>query len=537
MLTASDISRTGVAGNTAGERRQRAEFLAWALGDFQRFVGLLKILPKDGVKRRFVLNPIQRRYCATRTQRDAVLKPRQIGFTTLEQARDIYTLLTKPGARVVTTCQSATDHTPALLLSANYDVMFTSLREAGLALNFRSESATKWVLADRDASLRIVEAGASEAAAKKKGRAGTVTRLHLTETAFYDYAEETLNALLEAVPGEEHGSEVVNESTANGVGGWFHKNCKAAADGTNGFKLHFYPWFEAAEYSAPLEPGERIEPQNDREALLVSKGVTPEQLKWFRQKVALKGQDDTDQEYPSDPETCFLASGRSFFDQHVTKTQTELAPLEPLEKRLNDRLWIWKHPQPGRGYVIGADTSEGTGADDSAAPVLDWETGEHVATLLCNIDPWDYAADLSATGYLYNTALIAVERNNHGHSVLQALKHPPALADGTPQAPYPCLYVAADEKPGWLTSPVTRPVMLDDLAAAHRQGFFKTPDRRVLQQFKTFIIPASGKPQAAPGEKDDLVLGAAIGWEVRLRGGWVPPPAEDTEIEPYERQW
>ncbi len=536
MLTASDIARSGVAGTSTAERRKRAEFLAWALADFQRFVGLCKIIPKDGVKRRFILNDIQRRYCSTRTARDTILKPRQIGFTTLEQARDIYTLITKPGARVVTTCQSMTDHTPALQLSANYGVMFTALREAGLALNFRSESAMKWVLAERDASLRIVEAGASEAAAQKKGRAGTVTRLHCTETAFYDYADDTLNALMEAVPGPEHGSEIVNESTANGAGGWFHSNYKAAEAGTNGFRAHFFPWFDASEYALELEPGEVIEPRTPHEEMLARKGVKPEQLKWYRRKVTGTSQDKTDQEYPSDPETCFLASGRSFFDQAVTKVQLEAAPSEPLEKRNNDRLWIWKLPQAGHGYVIGADAAEGVGKDDSAAPVLDWITGEHVATILGDLQPYDYAAELACAGYLYNTALIAVERANHGHAVLQALVHPPANPDGSPQHAYPCLYVAADEKLGWVTSPVTRPVMLDDLAEAHRQGFFKTPDRRLLQQVKTFVVPANGKPQAASGEKDDLVLGAAIGWEVRQRGGWVPPQVAE-EIQPYERTW
>jgi hypothetical protein len=516
--------------------KQRADLLAFALSTFPRFAGLLEILPKSGPKCRLVLNEIQRRYSAERTHRDTVLKPRQIGFTTMEQARDVYHFLTVPGARVVITCQSTVDHQPQKLLSANYQLMFDSLKRAGLKLDFRSETNTRWILAgQRDSTLTIIEAGASEASARKKGRAGTVTRLHLTETAFYDYADDTLNALLESVPSVEKGSEIVSESTPNGATGFFYRQCKAAEAGSNGYKLHFYPWYEALEYAVPLDPGERIEPQNDREELLVEKGVKPEQLKWYRRKIADKGQDQVDQEYPSDPETCFLTSGRAFFDQAVNKALIERAP-NPIEKLSNDRVWIWKRPEPGRGYVIGADTSEGTGGDDSAAPVLDWETGEHVATLLCNLEPFDYAAELARLGYFYNTALIAVERNNHGHSVLQALVHPPPDSNGQPQQSYPCLYMAADEKLGWLTSSVTRPVMLDDVAEAHRKGFWSSPDRRVLQQFKTFVVGSNGKPEAATGEKDDLVMGSAIAWEIRQRSGWVPPPPEQN-IQPYQRQW
>lgn len=494
-------------GTTAYERNRRAELLAWALGDFQRFVGLFEIVPKSGPKCRFLLNAIQRKYSATRTQRDAVLKPRQIGFTTLEQARDIYNFLTVPGARVVTTCQSATDHTPSLLLSANYQVMFAALQRAGLRLDFRSESTTKWVLGDRDASLRLIEAGASEAAAKKKGRAGTVTRLHLTETAYYEYADDTLNALLEAVPGPEHGSEIVSESTANGAGGWFYRQCRAATAGTNGYTLHFFPWFEATEYAIPLELEETIVAKNEREALLLGKGVSPEQLKWYRRKVIENGQDKVDQEYPSDPETCFLVSGRGFFNQRTTSALLEHAT-EPLEQRDRYRISIWKRPEADERYVIGADPSEGGGGDPSGAVVYKWKTGEHVASVLGQYAPYELAKVLADLGHEYNDATIAVERNNHGHAVIQALQR---------EHRYKKLYEHEDDKIGWPTNPVTRPVMLDLLEDAHRRGLWVTSDRSLLGQARTFIVSASGKPEAASGEHDDLVMAAAIGWAVRQR--------------------
>ncbi len=180
-----------IVGAAEAAKRERAEFLAWALADFTRFCGIVDIVPKSGKRQKLVLNEIQRAYCAGRTPRDNVLKPRQVGFTTEEQARDVYYFLTVPGARVVATCQSLTDHAPSRLLAKNYRVMFESLERAGLRLNFRTQSTGEWVLADRDASLRIEEAGASEAAASKKGRAGVISRLHLTETAFYEYADET----------------------------------------------------------------------------------------------------------------------------------------------------------------------------------------------------------------------------------------------------------------------------------------------------------------------------------------------------------
>jgi hypothetical protein len=490
------------AGTT--EQRARAEFLAWALADFRRFAGILDIVPKGGKRQKLRLNEIQRLYCAARTQRDVVLKPRQIGFTTLEQARDIWHFLTVPGARVVATCQSLTDHDPFKLLSKNYRVMFDSLARAGLKLNFRTESSGEWTLADRDASLRIVEAGASEAAAVKKGRAGTISRLHLTETAFYEYADETLNAMLECVPSAEHGSEIVDESTANGAAGFFYRSCKAATSGQSSYRLHFFPWFVASEYATPLEPGEQILPTTERERALVAQGVTPAQLKWYRAKVVEKGQDKTDQEYPSDPETCFLVSGRGFFQQAVTTALLAKAT-EPADTRERDRIRVWKKPTPGAKYIISVDTAEGTGGDPSGGIIRDRATGEHHATIDGQYEPPELARASAKLGLEYNEATIAVERNNHGHSVIQSLQR---------EQRYPKIYEHADKKLGWPTNPVTRPQMLDDLEDAHRRGLWSSPDRHVLGQFRTFV-DLNGKPQAANGEKDDLVMAEAIGWAVR----------------------
>jgi hypothetical protein len=490
----------------SGGDRKRAEFLAWVFADFRRFAGIVDIVGKGGMRQKLTLNRIQRLYCKNRTQRDVVLKARQMGFTTLEQVRDVFYFLTVPGARVVVTCQSVTDHGPAKQLAANFRVIFDSLARAGVSLKFRSDAFGEWVLADRDATLRIVEAGASQAAASKKGRAGTISRLHLTETAFYEYADDTLNAMLECVPSIAHGSEIVNESTPNGATGFFYRQCKSAATHAGAYQLHFYPWYDALEYSTPLDEGEIIEPRDKREHLLIERGITREQLKWYRAKVEDKGQDKTDQEYPSDPETCFLVSGRSFFELGVTNRLIEEWSSEPVDTRDKDRVRIWLPPEKGKRYIVSADTSEGSGSDPSAAVVREFATGDHCATLSGQYPPEDLAGATAALGLEYNTAEIAVERNNHGHTTLVVLRR---------EQKYPRIYYHRDKKAGFPTDQVTRPVMLDGLAAAHRKGLWKCRDRATLAQFRTFIVNAQGRPEAAPGEHDDLVMAEAVGWEVR----------------------
>lgn len=476
--------------------------------DFVGFCSLLEIIPKSGVRARFKLNEIQAAYCAARTQRDVSLKGRQIGFTTLEQARDIWFFLIKPGARVVATCQSISDHGPLNLLSQNYRVFFDSLRRRGYDIRFRSESRSEWLLADADASLRIVEAGASEASAEKKGRAGTITRLHMTETAFYEYAEETLNALLECVPGVEYGSEIVSESTPKGASGVFYQQCQAAGEERSAYKLHFFPWFAHGEYRLPLIDGETIEAETDREKYLTAQGVSVEQIKWYRKKLADKGsQDLVDQEYPSDSKTCFLVSGRTFFDRSKTQNLlTASLSATPVEVSMGGKLRIWEKPVQGLRYVIGVDTSEGTGGDPGAAIVYERDTGAHVATLHGQFPPWELARAVAEIGRRYNGATIAVERNNHGAAVLQALdKDEPR---------YTRVFLDRDEKPGWLNTEVSRTAGLDAFEDAHRRGDWLSADPILLGELLTFVVTDKGKAEAARGSHDDLVMAAMIGWDV-----------------------
>lgn len=531
-------------------------------GGFYAFCDLLEVKPQDSETATgripFRLSPIQRAYCEARTPRDVVLKPRQVWITQIELTRDVWYFLTKRGVNVVVVCQSDSNDTMINRLSERIAVIFESLKKnAGLVLDFKSETRSSWVLPD-GSSLQIVGAGASQAAAQKKARGDTVHRLHTTEIAFCEYAGLTLNAVLEAIAGPEHGTEVVHESTANGAGGeerpesakdtgggpYFYWLCRDAREGRSGYKHHFFSWLQHPDYRTPLAPGETVSPEQQphpkkrqREEEAVRKGATPEQLKWYRGKLEQKGVDDTDQEYPIDPDRCFLVTGRGFFDKDATDRLLGAAadPIERIAIRRDGAigaLSIWKQPTPGARYVISGDTSEGTGGDRAGGHVYERGTGEHCATLTGQFKPGELATELAKVGYRYNTAEIAVERNNHGHACLQELARegidPPAgvtdaaawLKTATPEqiakarkAKYPAIFHDTDGKPGWLNVDVRRIAALDALEAAHRTGQYSTRDRAVIGEFRTFVVSKTGKAEAARGAHDDHVIMAAIGWD------------------------
>lgn len=506
-----------------------ADLDRWA-DDFPWFAALLDIIPKGGQRTKLRPNAIQAAFEVSRTGRDIVLKPRQVGLTTWELARDVWFFLTRRGARVVVVCQSMADDAAIHELAGKLSVMFESLRSAGVVIPGLDASTTKWTLPSRDASLRIIGAGASEASAQKKGRSGTIHRLHVTELAFFEFAGATMNALLECVP-DDPLSEIVLESTANGASGYFFTAYQDGKDRKASYRAHFFSWMKQKEYATALEPGERILPETDRERAIVKAGATPEQLKWYRKKVAdKKDQDLVDQEYPLDEDTCWLSIGRLFFDKEKTKALRGDArrPIETIEvgaEGSHGVLRIWKHRQPGRRYVVAGDPSEGVGGDPGAAVVLDRGTGEHVATLHGQFTTWEMARLVAEFGRGFSfdkegkrrasvdfhyvgpegPALIVVERNNHGHAVIQGLIR---------EQRYTNVFIGHDKRPGWVNSEVSRAAALAAMQSAFKDGHWVSPEKETHSEMLKFVVLASGRAEAAPGAHDDLILAHAIGWDV-----------------------
>ena len=501
---------------------------------FLKMCDLLEIKPKEAEggapmgtaspgRIPFKLNRIQRAYCLARSPRDVILKARQVTITSIELARDVWYALTKQGVSVIVVCQSSSDNRMVNEINDRFGVIFDSLRKnAGLDLVFATESKTEWTFSN-GSSLSIVTSGASEKAAQKKGRGETVHRIHTTELAVWEHAGQTLKAMLEAIAGPEFGTEIVHESTPNGVGGadrasiknasggpLFYWYCQDARAGVGDYKFNFYSWLDKEEYRTELLPGEVVEPTTEREEAIALLGAKPAQIKWYRAKVIAKGQDDTDQEYASDPDSCFLVSGRACFDKARTAQLISEArpPLGTIQIRRNGAVGtckIWELPRAGERYVVSADPSEGGGGDPGAGQVWEADSGRHMATIWGQFKPEELAHDLDCIGTLYNTALIAVERMNHGHACLYAL---------ATTYNYPQIFKDRDEKPGWLTVDSKRTAAIDKLEQDHRSGNWECRDIDILGEIRTFVINKEGKAEAARGAKDDLVMTAVIAWDV-----------------------
>lgn len=139
---------------------------------------------------------------------------------------------------------------------------------------------------------------------------------HNSEVAFYKHADEHAKGIMQAVPNVNN-TEIIIESTANGVGDWFHQMWQAAEAGISDYIAIFTPWFWKDEYRRELREGFQRTAQEDELQELY--GLDDNQLMWRRMKIvdlSVNGADGEKffmQEYPNNATEAFQMSGEDSF--------------------------------------------------------------------------------------------------------------------------------------------------------------------------------------------------------------------------------
>ncbi|MBN1249823.1 MAG: hypothetical protein JXC32_19330 [Anaerolineae bacterium] len=473
------------------------------------------------------LNWAQADYYEHRTQRDIILKARQLGFTTLICGLFFADTILRPNTTSVIVAHD-TDSSEKIFRIVQLFWERLPAREQQRVGKPRFSNRREFLWPQINSQFYVGTAGA-----KTFGRGQTINNLHCSEFAFWPNPLDALTALTEAVPAD---GRIVIESTANGVGNYLHDLWTEAKQQQVRYAPHFYVWWENPAYALPGPPlGEVTEEERELRAKAKQHGLalSEDQLRWRREK-AKDLRDKFLQEYPEDDVTCFLTSGRCCFDvqallvQHRRASQTRPEAVASIPGKKGTTavapatLSVWRRPQSGKRYVIGVDIGEGLeGRDASAAFVLERETGEQVAELHGWVAPDRFARLVDALGRWYHLALVAVERNNHGHSTLNTLSN---------VCRYPRLYkhvkydANANVVPvlGWPTDQSTKPILVDDLAAAIADGHIVLNSPALIDECLTFVTTDTGAQEAQEGKRDDRVLAAGIAWQARKRG-WARP--------------
>ena len=170
---------------------------------------------------------------------------------------------------------------------------------------------------------------------------------------------------------------------------------------------------------------------------------------------------------------------------------------------------IYKMPEAGKTYVIGADTA-GDGSDACVAQVVDAETMEQVATLRDqDLNEDIFARQLYALGMFYNEALIALEVNWSTYPILELerLRYPKQYV----REVFDDALHKIQLKYGFRTDTKTRPVIISNLVQFVREHVECINDKLTLQEMLTFIRnPDTFKAEAEEGAHDDTVMALAI---------------------------
>src|SRR5262249_59464457 len=85
------------------------------------------------------------------------------------------------------------------------------------------------------------------AGTKAVGRSSTIQLFHGSEVAFWPFADTHAAGVMQAVPNEKD-TEIILESTANGIGNFFHQTWRNAEAGKNDYIAIFVPWYWSEEY-------------------------------------------------------------------------------------------------------------------------------------------------------------------------------------------------------------------------------------------------------------------------------------------------
>lgn len=402
----------------------------------------------------------------------------------------------------------------------------------------------------------------------KIARSNTIHYLHLSEVAFWEKADVTMLGLLQSVPNLSN-TAIIVESTANGVGNYFHKLWKDSVEGKNSFIPVFLPWFQDDGYKLSFDTleerqayydkvytiykdtnGEEIKSNELHLVEMVEKEygiiLSLEQLKWREWCINNNCGGDEElfkQEYPTIPLEAFLSTGRPVFNTGKLNkylrnvkdgkignlvTSNGRVVFEENPKGLYE---IFNFPREDRYYCIGSDVAEGLkNGDYSTAIVGNNEDLCVDCVFRGHLEADLFGLELIKLANFYNGAYLGVECNNNGLATLKTI-----VNNGYYNVYYSKVYdMVADKvtkKLGWHTNSKTKPLMINKLAEFIREEYIIIKSKSVIEELFFYMYDDRGKTNAVSGEHDDLVIALSVWLQLILEGmgeNFTPTHNEDT---------
>jgi hypothetical protein len=280
--------------------------MAFLLTDLEGFCSnCLQVKPKVGRNVPFIWNRAQR-YVHMRLQkqieeqgyvRALILKGRQQGISTYVGARFYH--------------QSSMNKSVGAFIVAHEDKSTTNLFEMvkryhewnALAPSIKASNAKELIFGQLDSGYKLATAGSQDV-----GRGNTAQLLHGSEFGFWANAQMHLAGIGNTIA-EAEGTEMILESTANGLGNAFHLMWQKAEAGDGNYIAIFVPWFWQDEYRK--QPKDDFTLSEEDRLYMLAYGLDMEQMAWRAGKISEYGEGFEwlfDQEYPATPALAFKSS-------------------------------------------------------------------------------------------------------------------------------------------------------------------------------------------------------------------------------------
>lgn len=283
-------------------RRLRDDFEYYAPRCLKVLTKAGQIVPLDlNTAQIYVHQRLEQQLAETGKVRAMVLKGRQQGISTYVEARFYHKTQFRRGrkALILTHLAESTDNLFDMT-KRYHDNVPAIIRPSTSKTNARE------LLFDRlESRFAVATAGN-----KETGRGGTVQLFHGSEAAFWPNEKKIFAGLGQSVADMDD-TEIILESTANGVGGEFHKRWRRAEAGLSDFIAIFVPWFWQEEYSKEAPRGFTRTAEEDELRHLFN--LTDAQIYWRRMKIEgdFNG-DETlfQQEYPNTSSEAFVSAKR-----------------------------------------------------------------------------------------------------------------------------------------------------------------------------------------------------------------------------------
>lgn len=380
------------------------------------------------------------------------------------------------------------------------------------------------LITGRDCRVSIMSAECQDSV-----RGSDIAMIHLSEVAFWKATEmhdpeDVLRSVGAVFPGPM--TLVAIESTANGVGNFFHTEWLRAEAGLSDKVPIFVPWYEIDMYTMavddPRELWNTLTPY-ERDLWHVH-GCTLEQIAWYRYKLREYPKPELmHAEFPTTPLEAFVSSGANVFANDKiealragTRPPLRVGEIGPSGVFTDDTcgcLQLWAEPVAGEDYVAAVDIGgRSLGADWSVIAVLRCSDRPEVVAQWRGHADHDLLGDTAmAVAAYFNDALLVIESNtletedNSPESVLERVARC-----------YPNVYYRRrseldnSQGIGFHTNRSTKPRIIDNLIAMVREGGYIERDSAACDELATYCRLPNGSYAARRGRHDDMLMTRAI---------------------------